>query len=440
MNESTIKTRRVDARWEVLQSWIQKLCEPPAPDWFALERDSRATRVKEGNRRTIWKVEWNGMTVFAKVADPPHSSIRNRWKEWLAGTSVEREWQACRKAAARGVPVVPALAVGVRRGERPRTVFLSESLADARCLLDVWEEVVDSEFGRSRRRTATDLIERIARFFADAHEQGFSHQDAHPSNILVNSGAGRASEAVFVDVHSARFFKGPTPYAETMRALAHFDQYFQRRATRTERLRFLRSYWRSRESLSRVNTDERARLADLAEAKRVHAAGLAHQRDRRLGRDGKYFSTVALGNGWRATLVCELERRHVFPEPSIRDRTEREWRVILEPLTTRSGVQQGSLPPACGEDLVIEHDSIRGLFRRLAATAGRSRHRRIFEACHRNRHRDQWVPLVLGFLEHRSCGLLDASLLIRARNEDGARVFGKVVSRRPSLPAPEALQ
>lgn len=417
MNESTVQTRCADTRWEVLESRRDQLIGDTAPDWFALERDSRASRFKSGNRRTIWKVAFQGKTIFAKVAEPARSSYRNRIKEWWVGTQVEREWRACRKAASLGVPVVPALAVGVRGGKRPRTVFLSEAVPDARSLLDAWEEDVAAASPRLRRRVAAELIDCVASFLSDGHELGFAHQDAHPSNVLLTPDHGGTPRPVFVDVHSARFFDGPTPYSETMRALAQFDQYFQRRSTRSERLRFLRRYWTRRPSLVMTGSDERMRLEDLKAAKIAHAASLALQRDRRLDRDGKYFSTLSLGNGWRATMVCVLERRHLFPETSIPDRSEDEWRAILGPLTEQA---PGVPSPAGDTDFIVERESICGGLRRLGATLGRSRHRRVFEACHRNRHRDVFAPLVLGCVEHRSAGLVDASLLIRAKDADKA--------------------
>lgn len=410
MSESTVKARYNDARWEVVADWRDDLLGTKAPDWFALEQDSRATCVKKGYRRSVWRVAWNGKTVFAKAVDASEDSIRNRLKGWLIGSQARREWRACRKAASRGVSVIHALAVGAGGGTRARTVFLSEALPEAVRIVDLWERHEPPKPPRSRHGARVDLIACIARFFAEAHERGFAHQDGHPGNVLVAPADDGRWQGVFVDVHPVRFTSGPISYRATLRALAQFDDHFQRHATRAERLRFLRCYWHSRVSFLLAAVAERTRLSDLAEVKAAHAARLARHRDRRLRRDGKYFATLTLGNGWRATVVCTLERRHLFPEPCIPDRTKADWRGVLSELTAR----RAGDAPRFHAGLVVERRSIDGFARRLAATVGRSGHQVLFEACHRDRHRDRAAPLILGYAERRSGGLVDASLLIRA--------------------------
>lgn len=410
MSESTIKVRHHGAQWEVVVDWREDLLGSKGPDWFALEQDSRATRVKKGYRRSVWRVLWSGRTVFAKVADASEDSIRNRLKGWLIGSPARREWRACRKAASRSVSVIHTLAVGVRGGARARTVFLSEALPDAVRIVDLWEQHEPPSPPRSRHGARVDLIACIARFFAEAHERGFAHQDGHPGNVLVSPADDGTWRGVFVDVHPVRFTSGPVSYRATLRGLAQFDDHFQRHATRAERLRFLRCYWHSRDSFQQTMLAERTRLSDLAEVKAAHAARLARHRDRRLRRDGKYFATLSFGGGWRATVVCVLERRHLFPEPCIPDRTTADWRGVLSELTARRTVDA----PRFHAGLIVERESIDGFARRLAATVGRSGHQTLFEACHRDRHRDRPTALILGYAEHHSSGLVDASLLIRA--------------------------
>ncbi|MCH7592564.1 MAG: hypothetical protein IH989_07295, partial [Planctomycetes bacterium] len=385
MSESTINVRHHDAQWEVVADWREDLLGSAAPDWFALEQDARATCFKKGYRRSVWRVAWNGKVVFAKITDASEDSIRNRLKGWLIGSQAQREWRACRKAASRGVSVIHALAVGIRSGTRARTVFLSEALPEAVGVVDLWEQNEPPRPPRSRHGARVDLITCIARFFAEAHQRGFAHQDGHPGNVLVTPADDGTWRGVFVDVHPVRFTGGPVSYRATLRGLAQFDDHFQRHATRAERLRFLRCYWSKRYSFKQTTVAERTRLSDLARVKAAHAARLARHRDRRLRRDGKYFATLRLEGGWRATVVCVLERRHLFPEPCIPDRTTADWRAVLSELTAHRSVDAPRIYPG----LVVERKSMGGLAQRLAATVGRSGHQALFEACHRDRHRDR---------------------------------------------------
>ena len=414
MSESTIKLSHRDARWEVVVEWREDLLGNQAPDWFELEREPRATCVKKGFRRAVWRVEWDGRIVFAKVSDLSGGPVRHRIKTWLVGTQAHREWRACRRAASRSVSVIHALGAGVRGGAQARAVLLSEALSDAERIVDLWERDEPPKRPRSRHGARVDLIASIARFFAESHELGFAHQDGHPGNVLVTPAGDGTWRGVFVDVHPVRFTSGPISYHDTLRAVAQFDDHFQRVATRTQRLRFLRCYWASRDSFLQAMVAERSRLTDLAEAKATHADRLARHRDRRLRREGKYFVGLDLGHGWRARVACRLERRHVFPEPCVPDRTKAEWRLILDDLLACGSADATAEATQLRAGLAIERKSLSGLADRFAATVGRSNHQKQFEACHRDRHRDRPAPLILGYAERTSGGLINETWLIRA--------------------------
>jgi hypothetical protein len=145
---------------------------------------------------------------------------------------------------------------------------------------------------------------------------------------------------------------------------------------------------------------------------------LARGRDRRIRRLGKYFATMSLGGGWRATCALALERRHVFPEPDQPDRTIAEWKAALGPILAAVDTGTPLGPPAAGDGFRIEMERPSGLLTRLRWTLGGSPHSRAFADCHRQRHRDHATGLVLGYAEHRKRGLIDATLLLLP-NRDG---------------------
>ncbi len=421
MCEQSVQVRHGEVLWHIRASWKDNVVGDAAPNWFALQKDPRAVRVKTGHQRSTWRATLGDRTVFAKVVSAAGAGGGMvRLKQWVIGTAAEREWRACREAEVRGITVVSAVAVGVRSGSSPGTVFLSEALIEAQPLPDVWDRRVACVPLADERQATIGLIDTVARLFAVSHERGFVHGDAHPSNILVFVGTSGAQEAAFVDVHSARVTKSPASLRSTLGALAHFDQYFQRRASRAERLRFLRRYLDRRPSLSTggsqgAATVGRELLTALAQAKASHASRLAHQRDRRLCRNGKYFSTLTLPGGWEATVVQQLERRHLFPEPHVADRTESDWRTILEPLVARIAGKELSSDTVDNGRCLVEVEQLDSLSDRLTATLRGSRHRRLFEQCHKQRHRDIPSPLILACAEHRSTGLVDATLLVRVR-------------------------
>lgn len=396
------------------------LFDPTSPDWLMLESDPRAEVVKVGHGRTMWRVSLPWGTVFAKVVDVIR--LAERWKHRLLGSAAKREWRAALEADARGVRVARCLALGVRNKPLLRTVLLSEGLPSAVGLAEVWERRVESLPQRKRRTAAQGLLDTVARLFAVAHERGLVHGDAHPGNILVTStGASDAdTEAVFVDMHSARVLRGPVSPRLAADSLAQIDRYFHRRATRTERLRCLHAYLSGRPSMTRYlyEGNARRRFHQLLErASAVHKARLARHWDRRVRRTrrhtGKYFATFDVGAGWRATAALTLERRHVFPEADVPDRKIDDWRAVLRRMI--DGLPDSS---SCGrtfdlEGFSVEVRSIDSLPGRLSAYFGRSAQFREFEHCHKLRHRDSAAELILAYAEHRSGGLVDMTMLLR---------------------------
>ncbi len=411
-------------RWRIRKGWEHLVEGGDAPDWFKLEDEPRATLVKSGHDRSVWRVMCSDQAVYAKVGRM--DGLVGRMKARLVGHAAQREWRASLMAEARGVAVPRALGVAVRYGRFVGTVFLSEGLPGAVRLLDAWREQVGRLSGAARRRGGDAIITAVAKLLSEAHARGFLHGDGHPENILLCPDVDQGWRALFVDVQSARFSSGPVSRARRLEALAELDQSFHRHATRCERLRFLRRYFGSGAALE-VSEEGHSELRSFVDAlprvSSAHAARLARQRDRRVWRQGKYFATVVLPGGWSATVVLALERRHLFREPEVADRSRGEWRRIL------LGVVDGIDAGRCAQDdaarfgLDVEVRRFRGWLSCLAPGRSRSNHRRQFEDCHRARHRDEARDLILAYGVRRQRGLVRATFLIRPRRgQDDAAV------------------
>ncbi len=409
-----VRHSRGPESWRVDKSRRKLLFSQGSPNWFSLEEEPRATPVKSGHGRTIWRVNLGDCTVFAKVADDV--GLAGRLKRLMLGSATQREWRAAQLARERGVPVVECLAVGESAEVKGRTVLLTRGVDDATPLPDRWRRNVEGVTSPERRFAAAGLTNAVAKLFALAHERGFVHRDAHPANILVRALPSGGFEAVYVDVHGARIRRRPASVGRSLDSLAQLDQFFHRRATRTERLRFLRAYMSGRESLACPGLEaqaDRALLVALARASTLRANRLARKRDRRIHRHGKYFTTFAPDAGWRATVVLKLERRHVFPEEGIPDRDYGDWQKPLgRILENVAGVHP--LRVSLNHDgLEVEVTHVGGLASRLHATLRGSAHWRVFRRCHELRHRDVAAELILGYAEHKRGGLVDTTVLIR---------------------------
>lgn len=416
-----VRVRSDGEDWCVRESRREEVLGPDAPNWFALEGESRAELVKSAHGREIWRVTLTTGTVFAKVAKAERWADRAKWL--VVGSPQEREWRVSQEAERRRLPVVRSLAVGVRGGRRACSALLTEGLTDAVTLRVAWEQHVARQPWLRRRGAANPLIDAVARLFAVSHDGGFVHRDSHPDNImLVRNGGQGWTAAFFVDVHSSPLATGPVSRRRSTASIAQLDQFYHRRATRAERLRFARCYVEQRRA-TQDKPDSRPLLrqfaAEVASARRQHGDRLARQRDRRLRRDGKYFATVRLCGGWRAIVALKLERRHMFAERDVPDRSADEWRAILTPVSEaiNNGESVDDAVKRSGLELVVSHRS--RLLERVSSIWGGPGQRRVFEQCHRRRHRDDRAELILAYAEHRRGGLVDVTYLVRPKRAGG---------------------
>jgi len=397
--------------WCVREEWRERLLGAGAPDWFHLDEDSRAEPVKRGRGRAVWRVGLDESVVFAKLLRT--GNLLERVKARILGGAAEREWRAACEAERRGVAAVRGLASGSKSDLDRTGVYLSEGIDNVSTLAEFWAHRISRTSGWERRHRALRLIESVAALSADAHEAGFVHRDGHPGNILVRQSSLGHIECIYADVLGAHFSRGPASVRRSVYALVQLHHYFKRFATRTERLRFLAHYLARRDASNPPTERHRTRkrwVRSILNGASAHAVRLARQRDRRLFRDDKYFARIFLRDGWTATVVLKLARRHVFPERHVPDRSIEQWRNFLDSALTAPSEQGHDT-----EEIRVEIARPTGYLPALAWRLFGSTHRQAFLRCHRNRHRDAAEPLILGFAEHRCGSVVNQTLLFRAK-------------------------
>ena len=184
---------------------------------------------ESAGRKRFYRLDAGGEpALYVKVFSLPAAA---RWRYFLRPSKARRERDVARRIAALGLDVARPVAVGEvrRRGLLERSFAVSRDVG-ARDLRAVLEGL------RERTAERRELLERFAAFARKLHDLGVDQDDFSPNNFLLRPDGA----FVLIDFERARVRRGPLG-ERGFRQLAKLH----RRdfgVTRTERLRFLRSY------------------------------------------------------------------------------------------------------------------------------------------------------------------------------------------------------
>ncbi len=384
-------------RWLMTPAWRERLRAAGTVDWFNLVDDPRAAVVKADPYRQVWRVRSGAVDLFVKTFTA--TGWLDRLRRVVRGPEALREWRVGQYAASAGVPCVGLVACGVRRGA---SVLITEAAANAVDLTEAWRRANESHDACHETRP---LIRAVADLVARAHGAKFLHRDGHPGNILVGRDVTGSPAALYVDLYGASIGTDVSDQRAAV-GLAQLDQWFRRRATQTQRLRFLKAYLLRRFGARAILGPQVRRWLDLVQhARQRHHTGLVGKRDRRVWRQGKYFTSMLLNDGWRAVVALRLRNRGEFPIPVHPDRSAPDWRQVLTASTT---------PP----DTVVIRWRAAGPVERFAWRCSGSPARRMFATAHGLRHRDVpcvWLPAML---ERRTLGGVSECQALAERRPD----------------------
>lgn len=429
----TDRVARIDGlRWHYRVDHEHVLQALPASAW-ADPAAQGWERVKHNARRDVWRAELGGHAYYAKYYYQDRGL--RRLLSLLRQPACVAEWAGGTYALDAGIPAIEpvAYATGVCRKGRRCALLITRAVEPAEPLCDYWRRLISAGRGGAEREDIRKLTELLAAMIARAHQAGFEHLDMHAANILVQTLGPRRYRTVFVDLQSAR--RGvPLRLRAVVRNLAQLNQWFRRHSTTTDRLRFLRAYFRWRNEFETQYSHGRPlgagfrqlvrRLARVAEH---HAARLWAQRDRRLTRDGRYFARLKLAHGWRGMAILRFKHAASDSRASQFAFSRDWWRTQLaEVLAERDAGDTANCKdshsarvwrttlahPGGALPVIAKQPRARSGWRRLVQLLPPSRSRRGWDRGHALLHRDLRTARPLAYLERRVGPFVRESMLI----------------------------
>lgn len=232
---------------------------PGGPDLAGWLADGRATAVKAGTSRTLYRVELPPATVFVKhcrVTTP-----RGWAREALRPPKARLEFENALALRERGVPAVEPLAWGGTDSVWPGESFLVTRAVPGVPLARYLEHDLPALPEDERRAVRRQLALALAAFLARLHDGGICHPDPHPDNLFVELPASRLPRFTLLDLHDVRFGP-PLAWAESRDNLTLLNRYFELRTDRTDRARFWHAYRMSRTTLPVPSSPEAHDRAD----------------------------------------------------------------------------------------------------------------------------------------------------------------------------------
>lgn len=294
---------------EALRSCASTFNSPLSAGW---------NKIKHNPSRTVWQGRLpDGREVFLKQF---HSrSTLHNIKARFIKSDAKREFEFSRILEANGIATPKVLAY---RSDNLSNWILTESLNPA-LPLDKWHEqqINDGAAGKRRIRLC---ITMLADLLAKMHAAGIEHQDLHCGNIFLSKHDNQVQLAV-MDLHRIRLHRVMFRRRRSINlALLMHDRLPS--TTRTERLKFLRTYIKS----SGVKGTLRGWQWLVEFFWEKHAGRLHRQRDRRvLGRKNLYFTRIKLKDHWKGHVILASKRQMLDSQAAKMEFRIIDWQQLL---------------------------------------------------------------------------------------------------------------
>jgi tRNA A-37 threonylcarbamoyl transferase component Bud32 len=297
----------------MLRDHVGELFDPAGAGW---------ERIKHNASRTVYRGVIAGESIYLKHF---HScSLVHRFMRRLGSSGAMREMRFSRHLQEHGVPTPEALAATCADGVE----WLATRAAEPSQPADAWHAMQLSR-GQAGMRMIDRAAAELGRMIGRMHAAGVIHRDLHCGNVLVRTDGEPDGPVrlVLMDLHRAsrrrKLSRGAR--SKNLAQLLH-DRYYL--TTRTQQIRFLKHYLLAGAAPGSM----RGWQMLVEHFTKTHSRRQHNQRDRRVYRDGKYFSRISLPGRWRGCVVLASKRRMAGSRAADCAFTTDQWKQALADL------------------------------------------------------------------------------------------------------------
>jgi tRNA A-37 threonylcarbamoyl transferase component Bud32 len=295
-------------RWQLRSDYAERLLGPEGirlDEWL---RAGQAQVVKHGPHRTVYRVALAGLNVYLKHFKL--NDVRARLRQMVRPPKARMEFDRALGIAARQVPTVVPVGVGVRRdGENAGESFLVTHTLDNVCGLDVFIESTLRTFAATRLTAVRfQLAGKLGELIGRLHDAGVLHGDLHAANLLIRLDPGDEIRLFLIDLHAVHLGR-PLDWPTSRENLVILNRWFSLRVSRADRLRFWQEYCRFRSAFfaGQHRKDLFVRARELEARTWESNRTFWRHRDRRCLVSNRYYQRVK-GPAASGIVMRELDR------------------------------------------------------------------------------------------------------------------------------------
>jgi serine/threonine protein kinase len=371
-------------------------------------RDGRATLIKSGAGRVIYRVRLPGLDLFVKHFRS--NTLTGILHQNLRQGRAEKEFYYAHLLREYGIPTIKPVALGERRrhGLLLESYLVTEAVPGGITLYELIERFLLAEGATVPPKLRFHFAEELARLAAAIHEAGLEHRDLHEKNIVVQPNGDGKFAFYLLDLHELEVHR-PLPWRRASKELSRMGRYFSLRSSRSDRLRFFQTYAALRElPMSTVK-----RLV-----REVEKSGLESRADFWRRRDERpmqkslrvrsYQAPSAAAEAVQEIPIETVRQLMDDPDAPFQDRVAHWWKV-----GRATQVAEIELPTVRrGGTLIYKRFSFKGWHQALAALFRQNQATRAWNAGGALLMRELPTPRPLVLIHRYRCGLPVTSYLL----------------------------